>query len=114
VSGDQHCGHAQTVDGILFDLDTAEPGPEQARPLKSVREFDAYLPAITGRSPNLGERHRAGEAYVATPFRRHLASTWSSHGLVKVPSLGAESDWGACHETDSSHRGKRTHSRSVG
>jgi hypothetical protein len=62
------CSHAlQTVDGILVDLDTAEPGPERARLLKAAREFDCYLRANADRIPNYGERHRAGEA-ISTAF----------------------------------------------
>lgn len=82
-SGQQgNCGHAQTVDGILFDLDTAEPGPEQARLLKSVREFDAYLCAIAGRSPNYGERHRAGET-ISTAFTESAVSQVISKRMVR-------------------------------
>ena len=34
----------QTVDDLIFDLDTAEPAPiEQVRLLKAAREFDGYL-----------------------------------------------------------------------
>jgi hypothetical protein len=63
----------QTVDGILVDLDTAEPGPEQARLLKAVREFDADLRANAGRISNYGERHRSGEA-ISTAFTESAAN----------------------------------------
>ena len=44
----------QTIDDILVDLDITEPGPEQARLLKAVREFDSYIRANAGRIPNYG------------------------------------------------------------
>ena len=56
----------QTVDDIIFDLDIAEPAPEQARLLKAVREFDSYLarqrradPQLRGTPPRWrGHLHR--------------------------------------------------------
>jgi hypothetical protein len=76
----------QTVDGILFDLDTAEPGPEQARLLKAVREFDAYLRANAGRIPNYGERHRAGEA-ISTAFTESAVNQVISKRMVKKQQM---------------------------
>ena len=76
----------QTVDGILFDLDTAEPGPEQARLRKAVREFDAYLRANAGRIPNYGERQRAGEA-ISTAFTESAVNQVISKRMVKKQQM---------------------------
>jgi hypothetical protein len=76
----------QTVDGILFDLDTAELGPEQARLLKAVREFDAYLRANAGRIPNYGERYRAGEA-ISTAFTESAVNQVISKRMVKKQQM---------------------------
>jgi hypothetical protein len=43
------------------DAEVAQPSPEQARFLKTLREFDTYLRANAGRILNYGERYRAGE-----------------------------------------------------
>ncbi len=77
----------QTIDDILFDLDTAEPAPiEQARLLKAVREFDAYLRANAGRIPNYGERYRAGEA-ISTAFTESAVNQVISKRMVKKQQM---------------------------
>ena len=76
----------QTVDGTLFDLDTAEPGPEQVKLLKAVREFDAYLRANAGRIPNYGERRRAGEA-ISTAFTESAVNQIISKRMVKKQQM---------------------------
>jgi len=72
----------RTIDDILFDLDTADPGPEQARMLKTVREFDSYIRANAGRIPNYGERQRAGEA-ISTAFTESAVNQVISKRMVK-------------------------------
>jgi len=73
----------QTVDDLIFDLDTAEPVPiEQVRLLKAMREFDAYLRANVGRIPNYGERYRAGEA-ISTAFTESAVNQVISKRMVK-------------------------------
>ena len=57
-------------------------GTEQARLLKAVREFDAYLRANVGRIPNYGERHRAGEA-ISTAFSESAVNQVISKRMVK-------------------------------
>ena len=77
----------QTVDDLIFDLDTAEPAPiEQVRLLKAVREFDAYLRANAGRIPNYGERQRAGEA-ISTAFTESAVNQVISKRMVKKQQM---------------------------
>jgi len=76
----------QTVDGILFDLDTAEPGLEQVKLLKAVREFDGYLRANADRIPNYGERRRAGEA-ISTAFTESAVNQIISKRMVKKQQM---------------------------
>jgi hypothetical protein len=76
----------QIIDDILVDLDTAEAGPEQARLLKAVREFDSYIRADAGRIPNYGERHRAGEA-ISTAFTESAVNQVISKRMVKKQQM---------------------------
>jgi len=77
----------QTVDDVIFDLDTAEAAPiERVRLLKAVREFDAYLRANAGRIPNYGERHRAGEA-ISTAFTESAVNQVISKRMVKKQQM---------------------------
>jgi len=76
----------QTIDDILFDLDITEPGPEQARLLKAVREFDSYIRANAGRIPNYGERHRAGEA-ISTSFTESAVNQVIAKRMVKKQQM---------------------------
>ena len=77
----------QTVDDLIFDLDTAEAAPiEQARLLKAVREFDAYLRANAGRIPNYGERYRAGEV-ISTAFTESAVNQVISKRMVKKQQM---------------------------
>ncbi len=77
----------QTVDDLLIDLDTAEPAPiEQARLLKAVHEFDAYLRANADRIPNYGERHRAGEA-ISTAFTESAVNQVIAKCMVKKQQM---------------------------
>ncbi len=77
----------QTIDDILVDLDTAEAAPiEQARLLKAVREFDAYLCANAGRIPNYGERYRAGEV-ISTAFTESAVNQVISKRMVKKQQM---------------------------
>jgi hypothetical protein len=77
----------QTVDDLIFDLDTAETAPiEQVRLLKAVREFDAYLRANAGRIPNYGERYRAGEA-ISTAFTESAVNQVISKRMVKKQQM---------------------------
>jgi hypothetical protein len=72
----------QTVDDLIFDLDTVEPDPEQARLFKAVREFDCYIRANAGRIPNYGERRRAGEA-ISTAFTESAVNQVISKCMVR-------------------------------
>jgi hypothetical protein len=77
----------QSVDDLIFDLDTAEPVPiEQVRLLKAVREFDAYLRANAGRIPNYGERYRAGEA-ISTAFTESAVNQVVAKRMVKKQQM---------------------------
>jgi hypothetical protein len=77
----------QTIDDVIFDLDTAEAAPiEQVRLLKAVREFDAYLRANAGRIPNYGERYRAGEA-ISTAFTESAVNQVISKRMVKKQQM---------------------------
>jgi len=77
----------QTVDDLIFDLDTAEAAPiEQVRLLKAVREFDAYLRANADRIPNCGERYRAGEA-ISTAFTESAVNQVISKRMVKKQQM---------------------------
>ena len=76
----------QTIDDLIFDLDIAEPRPEQARLLKAVREFDSYIRANAGRIPNYGERHRAGEA-ISTAFTESAVNQVISKRMVKKQQM---------------------------
>jgi hypothetical protein len=76
----------QAIDDILFDLDITEPGPEQARLLKAIREFDSYIRANAGRIPNYGERHRAGEA-ISTAFTESAVNQVISKRMVKKQQM---------------------------
>ena len=77
----------QTVDGLIFDLDPAEPAPiEQARLLKAAREFDGYLRANAGRIPDYGERYRAGEA-ISTAFTESAVNQVISKRMVKKQQM---------------------------
>ena len=77
----------QTVDDLIFDLDTTGPVPiEQVRLLKAVREFDAYLRANAGRIPNYGERQRAGEA-ISTAFTESAVNQVISKRMVKKQQM---------------------------
>jgi hypothetical protein len=75
-----------TIDDILVDPDTADPGPEQARMLKAVREFDSYIRANAGRIPNYGERQRAGEA-ISTAFTESAVNLVISKRMVKKQQM---------------------------
>ena len=76
----------QTIDDILVDLDITEPGPEQARLFKAVREFDSYIRANAGRIPNYGERQRAGEA-ISTAFTESAVNQVISKRMVKKQQM---------------------------
>jgi hypothetical protein len=76
----------QTIDDILVDLDTTDPGPEQARLLKAIRKFDIYIRANAGRIPNYGERHRAGEA-ISTAFTESAVNQVISKRMVKKQQM---------------------------
>jgi hypothetical protein len=76
----------QTIDDILSDLDITEPGPEKARLLKAVCEFDSYIRANAGRIPNYGERHRAGEA-ISTAFTESAVNQVISKRMVKKQQM---------------------------
>jgi hypothetical protein len=76
----------QIIDDILVDLDTAEAGPEQARLLKAVCEFDSYIRANADRIPNYGERHRAGEA-ISTAFTESAVNQVIAKRMVKKQQM---------------------------
>jgi hypothetical protein len=48
----------QITGDLIFDLDVENPGPEQAKLLKAITEFDTYLGANAWSIPNYGERYR--------------------------------------------------------
>ncbi|MDA8300384.1 MAG: hypothetical protein M0005_02290 [Actinomycetota bacterium] len=50
-----------TISYIEMDAEIAQTSAEQAKFLKTLREFDTYLRANAGPVPNYGERYRAGE-----------------------------------------------------
>ena len=75
-----------TIDDLIVDLDTAGHGPEQARLLKAVREFDSYIRANAGRIPNYGERHRAGEA-ISTAFTDSAVNQVIAKRMVKKQQM---------------------------
>ena len=77
----------QTVDDLIFDLDTPEPARiEQVRLLKAAREFDAYLRANAGRIPNYGERYRAGEI-ISTAFTESAVNQVIAKRMVKKQQM---------------------------
>ena len=76
----------QTIDDLIFDLDITEPGPERARLLQAVREFDSYIRANAERIPNYGERHRAGEA-ISTAFTESAVNQVISKRMVKKQQM---------------------------
>jgi len=76
----------QTIDDLVVDLDITEPGLEQARLLKAVREFDSYIRANAGRIPNYEERHRAGEA-ISTAFTESAVNQVISKRMVKKQQM---------------------------
>ena len=76
----------QIIDDILVDLDTAEAGPEQARLLRAVCEFDSYIRANADRIPNYGERHRAGEA-ISTAFTESAINQVIAKRMVKKQQM---------------------------
>lgn len=50
-----------TISYIEMDAKIAETSTEQAKFLKTLREFDTYLRANAGSIPNYGERYFANE-----------------------------------------------------
>jgi hypothetical protein len=75
-----------TVEDITIDLDTTEPGREQARLLQAVREFETYLRANADRIPNYGERRRAGEA-ISTAFTESAVNQVIAKRMVKKQQM---------------------------
>jgi hypothetical protein len=76
----------QTVQDLEIDLDVEEPGVSQAKLLKAVREFGGYIQANTGRIPNYGERHRAGET-ISTAFVESAVNQVISKRMVKKQQM---------------------------
>jgi hypothetical protein len=71
-----------TVKGISIDLETLHPGAQPSKLGKAVRESGDYLRANAGRTPNYGERHRAGEA-ISTAFVESTVNQVISKRMVK-------------------------------
>jgi hypothetical protein len=76
----------QTVEGIIIDLETLQPGDEPSRLLTAASEFDTYLRANAGRIPNYGERRRAGEA-ISTAFTESAVNQVISKRMVKKQQM---------------------------
>ena len=72
----------QTVNGIIMDLETLNPGEVPGKLLTAMREFDSYIRANAGRIPNYGERRRAGEA-ISTAFVESTVNNVISKRMVK-------------------------------
>ena len=75
-----------TVEDLQVDLDVEEPGVEQVKLLKAIREFESYLRANAGRIPNYGERRRAGEA-ISTAFTESAVNQVISKRMVKKQQM---------------------------
>ena len=76
----------QTVEGIIIDLETLQPGDEPSKLLTAASEFDTYLRANAGRIPNYGERRRAGEA-ISTAFTESAVNQVISKRMVKKQQM---------------------------
>ena len=68
-------------------MEVADPSPEQAKFVKTLRKVDTYIRANAGSIPNYGERYRVGEV-ISTRSRR--ASGWpSKRSPTRTPTLAA-------------------------
>jgi hypothetical protein len=76
----------QTVDGIIIDLETLNPGETPSKLLTAMREFDSYIRANAGRIPNYGERRRAGEA-ISTAFTESAVNQVISKRMVRKQQM---------------------------
>ena len=87
-TGQIQLGLTRPTDDLIFDLDITESCPEQARPLKAVRESGSYIRANAGRIPDYVERQRAGEA-ISTAFTESAVSPVISqaHGQETADAL---------------------------
>ena len=68
----------RTVEGIIIDLETLQPGDEPSKLLTAASEFDTYLRANAGRIPNYGERRRVGEAEEVAAARAQFSQSQQS------------------------------------
>jgi hypothetical protein len=76
----------QTIDGLIMDLETLNPGGQPGKLLTAMREFDNYIRANAGRIPNYGERRRAGEA-ISTAFTESAVNQVISKRMVKKQQM---------------------------
>ena len=76
----------QTVEGIIIDLETLQPGDEPSKLLTAASKFDTYLRANAGRIPNYGERRRAGDA-ISTAFTESAVNQVISKRMVKKQQM---------------------------
>jgi hypothetical protein len=75
-----------TLDCIVTDLETLNPGEDPGKLLTAMREFDSYIRANAGRIPNYGERRRAGEA-ISTAFVESAVNQVISKRMVKKQQM---------------------------
>ena len=69
------------------DAEVADPSLEQAKFVKTLREFGTYIRANAGSIPNYGERYRAGE--VISTRSRHASGWPSKRSPTRTPTLAA-------------------------
>ena len=75
-----------SVASLGIDAEIANPGPEQARFLKALREFETYVRANAGSIPNYGERHRAGET-ISSSMAESAVNQVISKRMVKKQQM---------------------------
>lgn len=76
----------QVIGDLVVDLDAEDPGPEQAKLLKAVTEFDTYIRANASSIPNYGERYRAGET-ISSSFVESAVNQVVSKRMVKKQQM---------------------------
>ncbi len=76
----------QTIEDIIINLETLQPGDEPSKLLTAAREFDSYIRANAERIPNYGERRRAGEA-ISTAFTESAVNQVISKRMVKKQQM---------------------------
>ena len=75
-----------TISDMEADAEVADPSPEQAKFVKTLREFDTYIRANAGSIPNYGERYRAGEV-ISSSIAESAVNQVISRRMVKKQQM---------------------------